>query len=430
MLPVSVRLNSRLVPLLVLLLLFLQLVAPYKGWTIGLVALGGMWLVGYLWARSLARGLALSRRMRFGWAQVGDRLEERFTVSNDGWLPALWVEVRDHSTMPDYAASVVTGVGAGDKNAWTTSGICTRRGIYTLGPTSLRSGDPFGLYTVTVLDSSTASVLVAPPIIPLPPIEVAPGGRTGEGRPRPHALERTLNSAGSRPYLPGDDLRWIHWHLSARQGNLFVRLFDGAPVGDWWIILDLDERVQVGEGWDGTEEHTVLLAASLADRALREKRAVGLVAQGPDALWLPPRQGEAQRLAIMRALAVARPASQSLQTLLEGSRHSLARQASLVLITPATGGAWIESLVPLLRRGIVPTVLLLDPATYGGTGDAAATQALLADLGIASHLIPRSLLDRPEARPGQRGQWEWAVTPTGRAILKDAPGDLSWKPLG
>jgi uncharacterized protein (DUF58 family) len=273
------QLNSRLVPALVGLLLLLQLAFPYRGWTMLLVGLGGGWLIGYLWARSLARGLQLTREVRFGWAQVGDRLQERFTLVNRGWASGLWVEIVDHSTLPDYQASRVTGLGGKDARRWYTHGVCTHRGLYTLGPTSLRSGDPLGLYTVTLHYPDASALMVTPPIVPLPAIEVAPGGRAGEGRrSRADPLERTVGAAGVRDYRPGDNLNWIHWRISAHRDALLVRLFDSTPTSNWWIFLDLERRVQAGEGWDSTEEHGVMLAASLTDRGLRAGRAVGLVA--------------------------------------------------------------------------------------------------------------------------------------------------------
>jgi hypothetical protein len=51
-------------------------------------------------------------------------------------------------------------------------------------------------------------------------------------------------------------------------------------------------------------------------------------------------------------------------------------------------------------------------------------------LGVAPYLIKRELLDRPEARPGHQGEWEWRVTGFGRAIPIHKPADLSWKKLG
>jgi len=126
--------------------------------------------------------------MRFGWTQVGDRIEERFTLKNRAWAPGLWVEVRDHSTMQGYEVSVVTGVGINDTNKWWMRGICTQRGLFTLGPTELRSGDPFGLYTLRIHYPITSTIMVSPPIVPLPSIEVAAGGQKDGGRPRRRVL--------------------------------------------------------------------------------------------------------------------------------------------------------------------------------------------------------------------------------------------------
>ncbi len=423
------QLNTRLLSALVGLLLILQVVAPDRVWMVLLVGLGGAWLIGYLWARSLMRGLRLTREMRFGWAQVGDRLEERFTLSHQGWLPGLWVEVVDHTTLPEYRVSRVTGVGSRSHTRWHTQGVCSRRGLFTLGPTSLRSGDPLGLYTVSLEYPDSASLLVTPPILPLPTIEVAPGGRSGEGRPRVDAPERTVSAAGVRPYVRSDSLRWIHWRTSARHDSLFVRILDGTPAGDWWIFLDLDREVQAGQGQASTEEHGVILAASLADRGLRMGRSVGLVAYGDGLVWMAPQGGDGQRWAILRALSLVRPGTCSLAGLLARAHPRFGERTSLIIITPAADSEWIKSLWPLLRRGAIPTVLLLDPASFGGDGNVSGLSALLSDLGITFYVIPRELLDRPEARPGQTGHWEWRVSPLGRAVAVRRPRDLTWKAL-
>jgi len=423
------KLNTRLLPALVGVLLILQLVAPYRGWLILLVGLGGGWLVSYLWARSLLRGLRLVREMRFGWAQVGDRLEERFTLLNQGLAPALWVEVVDRSTLPEYLASRVTGVGSNSSTRWHTQGVCVRRGLYTLGPTSLQTGDPLGLYRVTIHYSDSANLMVTPPVLPLPSIEVAPGGRAGEGRPRANAPERTVSAAGVRDYVPGDSLRSIHWPTSAHHDSLFVRLLDGTPAGDWWIFLDLNQAVQVGQGSASTEEHAVILSASLADRGLRLGREVGLVAQGEDLVWLPPRAGDAQRWAILRALALVDVGSRPLAELLTHARPRFGERTSLVVITADGAGDWVKALWTPLCLGVVPTVLLLDPVSFGGAGGVGGALAALSDLGIARYVITRDLLDRPEARPGEQGHWEWRVSPLGRAVTLRRPRDLAWKGL-
>ena len=424
-----IQLKTRLLPVLVGALLIVQLIAPYDGWVILLTGLGGAWLLSYLWVHNLADKIQLRREIRFGWAQVGDRLEERFTLVNRSWLPVLWAEISDQSTMPGYQASQVRGVESQSHTRWLTQGICTRRGLFTLGPTILRTSDPFGISSLEIRDPKTMTLMVTPPIIPLPAIEVAPGGRAGEGRPRPDAPERTVSASGVREFSPGDSLRWIHWRTSARRDDLYVRLFEGTPAGDWWIILDQDQQVQAGQGGDSTEEHGVILAASLADRGLNSRRAVGLVANSQEVAWLPPREGDGQRWEILRALALVAPSQRSLGELLVRIKPTFGRNASVILITSNTGMQWIEQLLPLLWTGAVPTVLLLDPISYGGTGEVGPILDVLVSLGIKHYVIDRSVLDRPEARPGQKGRWEWRVSPTGRAIPINQPLDESWKSI-
>lgn len=301
---------------------------------------------------------------------------------------------------------------------------------FSLGPTTLRTGDPFGLYTVTLSLPDSSTLTVTPPIVPLPQIQVAPGGRAGEGRSRAHPFERTVTSSGVRPYTPGDTLSWIHWPTTARQNSFFVHLFNSTPAGDWWIFLDLDQTAQVGTGYNSTAEHGIVLAASLADRGLQAGHAVALVTHGENLVWLPPQPGDAQRRQILRALALVNPGTCSLGTLLAHTRPRLGHIASLIIITPNGSGRWLDALPPLMQRGAIPTVLMFDAASFDPAAAPSAAQPTLAQLGIDHHIIPRNLLDRPEARPGEQGHWRWQISPHGRAVPLSRPRDMSWKKLG
>ncbi len=427
--PVRLSLRTPFLPVVVAVLFMIQIFSPNRVWAVLLIGLGGVWLAGWVWARSMAAGISMVREVRFGWAHVGDLLEERFTLVNQRWAPAVWVEVLDRSTMPSYDPSRVSGVDRYSETHWQTKGMCMRRGLYMLGPTTIVCQDPFGIYRVEKDYPASSTMAVMPPVVPLPAIEIAPGGRAGEGRSRTDAPERTVDAASVRNYIPGDSLRWIHWRTSARKGSLHVRLFDGMPVGDWWIFIDMDRACQVGKGENSTEEHAVVLAASLANRGIAEGRAVGLVGQGArDLCWLPPREGETQKWEILRALALISPADRPLGDLLRQLRPRESARSSLILITPEVNGRWLEPLLMLMRRGIQPTVLLLDPISYGGQTAPARLSAQLMDCGISQYLITRDLLNRPELHPGTPDGIKWKITPRGRAIITESV-DLSWKVL-
>jgi len=424
----SVRLNAKVFPVIALLALVMQIVDPSRVWVILLIGLGGTWLVCRWWAFGLARSLGFEREMRFGWAQVGDRLEERFTLTNQFIMPATWVTLHDHSTLVDHNASVATGVDGLSTSQWRILTQCTRRGVYTLGGVTLEAGDPFGIYTITLEDPTSSTLAVMPPVLSLPQFPILSSGWAGEGKPNRHALQETINASHAREMMPNDPMRLIHWKTTARQNKFFVRQFEGSPAGDWWIVLDLHQGSQLGTGWDSTEEHGIILASSLAAQGLNADHPVGLSINGSKPDWLVPRRNEYQLRSLLKSLAVASPSGMYLKDYLQRGGQSLSSHCSLIIITACADPEWTESLVPLMWRGIMPTVFLFDPLSFGGSTHTQTIHDILRSMGVPCHVIPREMLDKPQARPGHEGEWEWRISATGKAIaVRAAEGD--WRGL-
>ena len=360
---VKIKRNLRFVPLLIALLIGVELLWSQSVWMMLVVALGSIWLFEFLWARSLRRGLRFRRELRYGWAQVGDQLEERFTLANQGSLPALWVQVADHSNLAEYDAGIATGVGAASENVWRSKHLCSRRGAFHLGPTTVSTGTPFGMYTLEFQDAASDSLIVMPPVVSLPEITVAPGGKAYEGKRRVSAFERTVSAVGVREYVPGDPLKTIHWRSVAHLDEWMVRTFESTPAGDWWIWLDLDQNTQAGSGENSTLEHAVILAASLAERGLRAGTRGGVdcecqrahLARAPvgriSAAEHPAHSGDC-RSGGTTPWRAARNASPAVD-----------RNASVIVITAAVEGAWVNPLLSFQSRASKPTVLLLDRAS-------------------------------------------------------------------
>jgi uncharacterized protein (DUF58 family) len=425
----KIHLNSYILPVLIVFLLVLQVLFPYRGWLILLLGFGGAWLFSYLFARSLVKNVRIIREMRFGWAKVGDTLEERFVLVNNGWASATWVEVVDHSNIPGLKANIVTGIESHHSTSWDFPILCTRRGLYTIGPTSLTTGDIFGIFTVHIQNKASTVLLVTPPIFPLPAIQVAGGGRAGEGRPAKRALEQSINVSGVRSYLPGESLHRVHWPTTARRGQMYTKTFDHTPVSDWWIILDLDRKTLYGEGLDSTEETGVTLAASLVDRGLKSGTAVGLVISGAEPAWHIPATGAAQNIKLMQSLSQAAPGSQPIRDILQNASHSLHHQSSLVLITADISASWLEVILLLAQRDIVSTILLLDPESFGGEGSAQPVSNELANLGITCFVITPDLLKLSTLLQEHPNIWQWRTLGTGRVIPLNRTGDTQWKVL-
>ena len=155
-----------------------------------------------------------------------------------------------------------------------------------------------------------------------------------------------------------------------------------------------------------------------------------MIVGGQQLSWIPPRRSPGQLMDILRTLAVVHPGERPVGDLLEEAQRSIRRGASVVLITADQQGAWAAPLLQLMKNEIVPTVMLFDPGSFGGTDSSAGVLALMDDYGIAHSVIPREMLDRPEAHPGTQGKWEWRIVGRGKAVAVRKPADTGWRQLG
>ena len=400
------------------------LLLPDRIWTTLLVALAGLVLVAFLWSRSLARGLEAGRRLQYGWVAVGDRLEEEFVLVNRSGLPALWVEIHDESNVPGYRVGAVRAVGAGDRVRWRQSSICGRRGQYHLGPWQIVSGDPFGIFRVARRYEAAEEIIIHPPIHAALPIPLPPGRTEGRARSRERDQRATVNAATVRDYHVQDPYHWIHWPTSARRDALFVRQFERDAAGDVWLLLDAQAAAQLGAGADGTEEHAVLLAASLAARALAETRGVGLAAYSRAPQIVTPGLGAGQQWRILRALALLQADGDiDLERALHEFGDTARRGAAAIIITPSDDAGWLPELTRLNHRGIECHVLLLDRESFGGAGNSEGLRRAIGLLGVRCAVVRRGDLGRPLVESERHGFWEFKVTGTGKAIAVRRPQD-------
>jgi uncharacterized protein (DUF58 family) len=426
---VKLTLRIWILPCIWVIVFLLALIFPYEAWWTILLALGLMLLLSTYSISHLKDDLRVQRQMRYGWAKVGDVLEERIIIRNPGPIPAHWIEIEDHTNIPGHLKAIGTSVNADNYTTWQTRHVCTRRGLFRLGPTSVHTSDLFGLFKLSIHDPTIANILITPPVLPLPNIQVASGGRTGDGRFSKGILEQSVAVSTVRDYQPNDPLHHIHWPLSAKHQTLNTRVFENTPTGNWWIIQDMNQEVQVGDKLNNTLEVGIILAASLANAGIREGKAVGFIANDQQLTWVPAQHASDQTMKILRALALCEAGHQPLEQLLQKSRGSFQQSASLIIITPDISSDWWDALIWLKTKGLVPTVLLLDPSSFGALGDPIQLVKQLQNAGIHVYNI-RAEMFADQLEVEEEPEWEWRVFGTGYAVPVKKPIDPGWKSLG
>jgi len=347
-------------------------------------------VIAWLLTVPALRGIKVERQARSLRASVGDIFEEHFEISNTSRLPKLWLEVANETTIPYATGSrVLTLLRAKQKRIYTARTWITNRGGFSLGPTKITSGDPFGIFRLSKSYPAMASLIVLPMLFHVAEFLSPPGLLPGGKAIRRKSIDITPHAAGIREYVPGDPMKRIHWPTSVRRGQLMVKEFEQDPQAEVWLFLDTHKNVHIakpGEYNDlpptddlfllkrrkvklppSTLEYSISIAASLAHYFIGQRRAVGLVsASGRTYKVIPAERSERQEAKILEQLAFLQAESiYTLPSLVTAQLGQLPQGSSAILITPMISSELLIGVDSLQRRNLRPVVVLLMSQSFG-----------------------------------------------------------------
>ncbi|MBO0686478.1 MAG: DUF58 domain-containing protein [Candidatus Dormibacteraeota bacterium] len=268
----------------------------------------------------------------------------------------------------------VPGLSAGGRRTVTYRLPTERRGRVAVGPLRLVRADPLGLARRVALVGGVETLLVRPRVHPLP---LLPVGRTRhlEGSTSDAALSGTATFHSLREYVPGDDLRHIHWRSSARLGTLMTRELVDASRPYTTIVLDLRPASYGDPGThpEGGDQFELAVdaAASIAVAAGRHSHPVRIVGSNGPLLETKGGRGDEATLLDRLALVTPDPAGS-----LAGAFETLRRSRSgglLVVVSGRCEDGELRRVSPLRAR-----FDRIVAVSVGGVGEHPGVGALIA----------------------------------------------------
>lgn len=204
---------------------------------------------------------------------AGQPVVARAEVSNRGRLALDAPIVR----LPVGEISLFSRLGrvrSGESEQVTLEVPATRRGVVSVGPARLITSDPLGLFRRSAPLGRTIILWVRPRTVALGGLGLSQL-RDLEGAPSDRLSMSDLAFHALREYVPGDDLRHVHWRSSARAGELLVRQYHDTRRSQLTVVLDT-----TAESYSSTDEFelAVSAAASLLAAAALEEYDVTFVA--------------------------------------------------------------------------------------------------------------------------------------------------------
>ena len=195
-----------------------------------------------------------------------------------------------------------------------------------------------------------------------------------------------------REYSSGDTLNRIHWQSTAHTGKLMVKEFDPERSNyaskNVWIIPDMHQASQLGNGDESTEEYCITIAASLIRKYTDSGKQVGLIASGEQFYLFPPETGNQQSQRLLEALTLMKATGEvPIDQLISSEIERFGIDSVIFVITPFVSERVTASLRQIGSRGAAVIAILLDPSSFDGTVSVAIPFSNLISSGFQVYVV-------------------------------------------
>jgi uncharacterized protein (DUF58 family) len=329
--------------------------------------------IAWLWNRSSINHLSYRRWIQYRRAFPGESVDCTLEIENRKLLPLGWLVTEDRWPMP--VAPEEEGLVTNSQG--TEEGIIRlvlamrwfhrirrnlplkfrQRGIYTIGPVKVLSGDPFGIFEKRQEVANTHRLVVFPKVDRSQDVTLNPEDPFGSRKTNRRLFEDISRPMGVRDYRPEDGFRRIHWPATARVGNLQTRVFQPISGLDLIICLNI---ATFDPHWLGVRpkllETLISTAASLIYQTFGMGYRVGLISNGGiayagRAFRVPPGRSPKQLPILLEALAGVTPvAIAPFSRFLVSNAPNLEYGSTLVIVTSVVTPALTEALLRLKSR--------------------------------------------------------------------------------
>lgn len=342
-----------------------------------LVVLPAVWLMvlglAHGWQKHALNGVSYRRRFHYTRAFPGETVALRLEVENRKILPISWLRIDDlwakevapvdeQFLAPSHLPSVgyfvnVFSLRWYEKTRRSYELLFRKRGLYTIGPARLGSGDLFGFHEQTREDAKEEYLTVFPSLALLDGAALETRDPFGDRRTQRRLYEDPNQPMGVRDYHPEDGFRRIHWQATARTGKLQAKVYQPASGRVMVLCLNVATLPHYWEGvYPALMEHLVSVAAALVDRGIKNGYQIGIISNGclahsDQPFRIPPGRSLQQLSHLLEALAAVTPISKApFSNFLLAEIPRTPYGATLIVLTSVTPPELLETLVQLKRH--------------------------------------------------------------------------------
>lgn len=206
---------------------------------------------------------------------VGDSINIDYKITNTSIVPILHTLIEfkmDKKLNADAALKEIAYFRNYDKINFSKDIICKHRGYYKIGQVNVEIYDPLMLEKKAIVYNKEIDITVYPKVVSLKEHVHQSQDLFGTLKSHERTLEDRTNLINIRPYVPGDQIKNIHWKVSAKTDRLHTKEFEQTVNTKSIVLVDGAYDAQMNlEKEETLVSFAVSLVKGLIDRDIKTK---------------------------------------------------------------------------------------------------------------------------------------------------------------
>lgn len=230
-------------------------------------------LLSFIWASYIKRKITGFQKYDEKDYYVDDFIEIKSIIDNDTLLPTPQIEVVDKTIekiSKEKSTTFVFSLMPLSREFTIENVKLKYRGIYELGPLEVKITDVFGIFTWQYKIYTDVKLKVYPRVKEINFFSLNSMQSYGTLNTMQKAYEDNTSISDIRKYKEGDNFKRIHYKVSAKKGELYVKNYDMTGSASAYIFLDFKSNCFLGENSKELEERAIESAASIAAYLLKK----------------------------------------------------------------------------------------------------------------------------------------------------------------
>lgn len=228
--------------------------------------------------------------------------------------------------------------------------VCKHRGFYQVGKIEVIIKDPFGLFEKKIVFDKQINLIVYPRIHPVEYMKIPATDFFGTIGVNNSSHEDFSSLKKVRKYTYGDSIKRVHWKLSSKYNELYIKEFDLTASTKTTIFIDGFKEQFSSDNNHNIEERLVEVTASVIKYTLNSKIETNLIYNTNGRNQIEGRDSAKLENFLMALIAFAPVGEVALEALVTIEAKRLSTGSTMILVTTEITPGLFNAIIGLAKR--------------------------------------------------------------------------------